>query len=293
MILVTGATGTVGSELMKNLIQMHIPVRALVRKASDKERLQAQGVDIVLGELARKESIQQALEGIDSVYLLSPSSPQLPAIEQQFTQVAREAGIKHLVKHSIIGAGDPTASIIANWHTQGEEAIRQSGLSYTFLRPNCFTQNIVPTYSTSIKRHGVLYTMLDDACISCIDVRDIADVAAQVLTQEGHAGEAYTLTGPEAITIQQLVEKLSYLLGTQVRASRASDEETRTALISLGVPDWNADAMIALNQFYRRGGAQIVTDLVEKITGHSARTVDEYLRENIQAFKENQPVHQT
>ncbi len=285
MILVTGSTGNVGSKLLKELSDRKVAFRALARKPEDVERLKAQGIDAFLGDMSNIESIRPALQGVTSVYILSPSTPNLAEIEAAITDEAKKAGVQHIVKHSVLGADTQAICPFTRVHAQAENAIRALGVPYTFLRLNNFMQNFVTSHARTIVAQNTFYEPLADASVSHVDTRDIAVAAANVLTQTGHEGQAYDITGPEALSDTQIAEKLSAILGRTVTYMVVPDDAMRQGLLSAGLPDWYADSLVKLYQFYRQGGGASVTPDLEQLIGRKPRTMNAYLQENAEAFK--------
>jgi uncharacterized protein YbjT (DUF2867 family) len=285
MILVTGSTGGIGREVVRELAALGAEFRALVRKNTNADKLSAQGVETVLGDFAQPHSIRTALQGIERVFLLSPSSPMQTDFEGALVDEAKNAGVKHIVKLSVLGANSQSNSALLKWHSQSEQKIKASGIAYTFLRPNSFNQNWVPIYAPSVVADGMIYAPAEDCKISWVDTRDIGAVAARVLTESEHEGNTYEITGPDALSYAQIAEKLSALVGKKVTYISVPDDGAQQAMISSGTPDWYADALVGLYQFYRQGGGAVVTDTVEQITKTKPRSLDAYLEENAQAFK--------
>ncbi len=216
MILVMGSTGNVGSKLITELLARKAPVRAFARKPEDVERLNAQGIDAVRGDIADRERVRSALQGVTRLYILTPSSPQLVEVESMLVDEAKKAGVQHIVKHSVLGADVNAICPFTSIHAQAEDVIKASGVPYTFLRLNSFMQNFVTSHARSIVAQATFYEPLADAQVSHVDTRDIAIAAANVLTEAGHAGRAYDITGPEAHTDIQIAEMLTTLLGKQI-----------------------------------------------------------------------------
>ncbi len=284
MILITGATGNVGSKLLTELLARKATVRALARKPEDVERLKAQGIDAVLGDITDRESVRTALQGVTHFYILSPSTPQLAEIEGALVDEAKQAGVQHIVKHSVLGADVDAICPFTSIHAQAEAAIQVSGIPYTFLRLNSFMQNFVPSHARSIIAQGTFYEALADARVSHVDTRDIALAAANVLTETGHEGHAYDITGLEALTDTQIAEKLSTLLGKQITYTPVPDEAMRQGLQAAGLSNWYADSLVKLYQFYRQGGGAPVSPDLEQLIRQKPRTMDAYLQENVAAF---------
>jgi len=285
MILVTGSTGRIGREVVRELAALGAEFRALVRKNTDADKLRNQGVETVLGDFTQPQSIQTALQGVERVFVLAPSSPMQAELEGALVDEAKNAGVKHIVKLSVLGAGTQANSALLKWHRQSEQKIEASGIAYTHLRPNAFHQNFVSFYAPSIAADGMLYAPAEECKISWIDTRDIGAVAARVLTESGHEGNIYEITGSEALSYTQIAEKLSALVDKKVTYISVSDEDARQSMISFGAPDWYADGFVALYQFYRQGGGAVITDTVEQVTKTKPRSLDAYLQENAQAFK--------
>lgn len=286
MILVTGSTGNVGSKILKELADRKVAFRALARKREDVERMKAQGIDAVLGDLANVESIRSALQGVTHLYILSPSTPQLVEIESAITDEAKKAGVQHIVKQSVLGANVEAICPFTSIHAQAENAILASGVPYTFLRLNDFMQNFVTSHARTIVAQNAFFEPLADVRVSHVDTRDIAVAAANVLTQAGHEGRAYDITGPEALTDYQIADKLSAMLGRTVTYTPVPDEAMRQGLLSAGLSEWYADSLVKLYQFYRQGGGSPVTADLERLIGRKLRTMDAYLQENVAAFND-------
>ncbi|MCC5669505.1 SDR family oxidoreductase [Nostoc sp. CHAB 5784] len=285
MILVTGTTGKIGGEVVKELSALGAQFRALVRKSTDADKLNAQGVETVLGDFTQPQSIQTALQGVERVFLLSPSSPMQTELEEALVDEAKKAGVKQIVKLSVLGANSQANSRFLKWHAQIEQKIKASGIAYTFLRPNAFNQNWVPIYAPSVVADGMIYAPAEDCKISWVNTRDIGAVAARVLTESGHEGNTYEITGPDALSYAQIAEKLSALVGKKVTYVSVPDEGARQSIISSGAPNWYADGFVELYQFYRQGGGAVVTETVKQVTKTKPRSLEAYLEENAQAFK--------
>lgn len=285
MILVTGATSTVGRALNTVLQQRNASFCVLVQKQEDAKIFHAQNIPIALGDLTSTISMRHALQDIDTVYLLSPGTPELPDIEHTLVTEAKKAKLQHIVKHSIIGADKESPCSFLRWHGSGEEAIQQSGIPYTFLRINAYMQNLAPSFADSVIDEGTIYAPMNHSYVSYIDIHDIAEVAATVLMEKQHIGKIYDLTGPEAISYAQIAEKLSTLLDKQVKYIPVHDDTARQAMASTGLPPWKVQALISLFHFYRNGGGAMISPAVTQITGHPARTIDAYLSEHIGAFR--------
>ena len=284
MILVTGATSAVGKAVIKELLARKVPVRAFVRKPVDAAKLQAQGMEAFLGDMTKQASVAQVLQGIESVYLITPVAEHLLETEGLWAQEGKKAGIRHLVKQSEIGADPQSVSPLLQYHGKAEDAIRASGAPYTLLRTLYLMQNFELMYARSILTQEMMYAPLADARLSYVDARDIGAVAAHLLGEEKYQYKEYDVTGPEAITCTQLAEIFSSFLHTPVHYATISDEETEKALLGRYSP-WAAHAVVTLLQFYRQGGGDLVTPVVDEVTGHKPRTAAAFISEHLQSFQ--------
>lgn len=284
MILVTGAGGTVGSEVLKQLRQRGAVVRAGFHSPKKAEQARAQGVDAVVLDFADRASIAAALKGVDKVFLLGATAPNQSELEINVVDEACKAGVGHIVKLSVLEAPGEKVTF-ARWHRAVEKEIERSGLAYTFLRPNSFMQNFATYYADTIKSQGAFYLPSGDARVSHVDVRDIAAVAVEALTRPGHEGKAYELTGPEALSNAEVAQKLSAALGTPVKYVDVPPEAFKQGALASGIPEYYADALLDLERFYIEGGAQHITQDVEKVTGRKPRNFDDFAREHAAAFR--------
>jgi len=284
MMLVTGATSAVGTVVLKELLARKIPVRAFVHQPAAVEKLEAQGVEVHVGDMTERASAQKALHGIERIYLISPATEQLFAIEHLWAEEARKVGIHCIVKQSEMGADPQSFSPLLQQHGRAEAAIRSSGVPYTILRTLYFMQNFGPMYAQSIRTSGMICAPLDDARISYVDARDVGAVAAHLLTEEGHQDQQYEVTGPEALSCGQLAEIFSAELNMPVRYTAISDEEAQQEFLK-HYSAWTAHAVLTLLQYYRQGGGARVTRVIEDITAHKPRTVVTYLTEHLQTLQ--------
>lgn len=281
MILVTGSTGTVGSEVVKQLQATGAEFRVAVSSLTKAKKANAEGLQAAVLNYTDPQSFEYALKGIERLFLLSP--PGASELEAGLIEAARKDDVRHIVKLSALAA-DTGATIFGREHGAMEKAIQKSEVAYTFLRPNGFMQNYVSSFGPTIKAKGEFYSAAGDSKYSVVDVRDIAAVAVKALTQAGHEGKAYTITGPEALSNAEIAEKLSKAIGKPVKYVAITDDAMRNAMQQQGAPAAMVDALIDLMHFYVAGKAALVTRDVEKVTKHPATTFDEFAKENAAAF---------
>jgi uncharacterized protein YbjT (DUF2867 family) len=282
MILVTGAGGTVGSEVVRQLQAAGAPFRAAFHTTSKAEAARANGIDAVVIDYAQPETLPAALDGIDKLFLLANGADQAQR-EIDAVNAAKTAGVKHVVKLSVVGAQEEAFSF-AKIHRAAEKGIEGSGLAWTFLRPNGFMQNLANYMIGTIKEHGAIFSSTEDAKIAHVDVRDIAAVAVKVLTEPGHEGKSYTITGPEALTYDDVAEQLTAASARTVRHVRVSDADVKSGMITTGAPEAYADAYLDLIRFYRTGAASETSDDVRRVTGRDATPFAQYARDHASTF---------
>ncbi|HTK94332.1 MAG TPA: SDR family oxidoreductase [Terriglobales bacterium] len=283
MILVTGAGGTVGSEVVKQLKAAGAQFRVGFHSPAKAEKAKAEGLAPVLFDFADRASVAAALQGADKLFLLSGNMPNQVEAETAAVEEAKKAGVKHIVKLSVLQA-DKERYSFARWHRAVEKAIEKSGVAYTFLRPTGFMQNFVTYQSGSIRGQGALYEPMD-AKVSHVDVRDVAAVAVKALLSPGHEGKAYELTGPEALSYGQVADKISRATGREVRAVFTGPEAARQSMLGMGMPPFMVDAVLDLQEVYATGASEKVYPDIEQVTGRRARSFDDFLRDHLKAFQ--------
>lgn len=282
MILVTGASGNVGSTVLQELLRAGAPVRGMYRSAEDAAKAPA-GANPVIADFADRASLDHALEGVERVYLVCSPIPQLVELESNVVNACRDHGIKHLVQNSALGASVYDKSF-PRWHYRVEERVRASGVPATILRPESFMQNIANFYAGTINSDGTFYAAGGNAPIAFIDVRDIGAVAAKVLTSDGHAGKTYTLTGSEALTYAQVAEKLSAVLGRVVKYVDLTQEQLKQSMRGMGMPLWQVEALAELAAYYTEGPGARVTGDVREVLGREPIRFDQFLKDYAASF---------
>jgi uncharacterized protein YbjT (DUF2867 family) len=289
MILVTGATGLNGGALVRLLSAKSVPVRALVRDAARATALSSlANVEIVEGDMARPESLSEALRGVDRAMLISSSDSAMLEVQSNFIDAARKAGVKHVVKLSGIMPDTDSPFRFARMHGEIELKLERSGIAFTHLRAGEFMHAYFRQVP-AIVATGAIFLPMGDARIASIDIGDIAEVAAAALTEPGHEGKVYPLTGPEALTMAEVAEKLSAATGRPIRYVNVAPEEARKAQLARGVPQYTADALAELFAERRRGKESQVSPVIEGIIGRRATSFDDFALRNAAIFRGEQP----
>jgi uncharacterized protein YbjT (DUF2867 family) len=281
MILITGASGNVGKEVLKQVAASGAKVRAAFQTAN-KAATAPSGVEIATLDYNQPETLRAALKGIDKVFLVGPPAQNLVALERKAVDAIKQAGGAHIVKLSATGG---RAAIYPRQHAESEDYIKSSGVPYTFLRPNGFMQNLINYNAPTINSQNAFYGCQGEGKVSHVDIRDVAAVAVKALTEDRHQGKTYTLTGPRALTNTELAQILSDDLGRDIHYVDLPVEQFKQALVGAGLPEWSANALIDLQQLYRNGGASAVTNDVEQVLARKPRSFEQFSRDYASVFQ--------
>ena len=283
MILITGATGNNGQDLIRQLTAIGQRVRALVRKPTEATKLDGSNIEVAAGDFDQPESLEAAFQGVEKAFLLTPVAERFVQWQKDFIQAAQRAKIKHLVKFSAMGAHARSASELLKLHAETDEVLRGSGVPFTILQPNGFYQNMLSLANT-IKAQGEFYWPLKNASQSTVDIRDISAVAVKVFVSSGHEGKTYVITGPEALTFQEAAEKLSAVLGRKIQYVDVPISAVADGMRKSGMPDWNVHAVSELLAYFASGAVATVTDTVPRLLGRPATSFEQFVKDHREAF---------
>jgi uncharacterized protein YbjT (DUF2867 family) len=281
-ILVTGATGTVGRDVAKALSKKGAAVRAGVRDQAKARSQFNDDIALVTFDFENEKTFSGALEGIERVFLLPPLLPNQVEVTNAFVDAAKRAGIAHIVKLSVIGIDNATQFTLGKWHAANEQHIRQSGLAFTFLRPNSFMQNFITYFPP---RNGSIYLPWGDGKASFVDTRDIASVAAEVLTSDGHEEKIYTLTGPAALGIADVARILSETAGREFKYVDVPEDAARDGMLQAGVAQWQVEALMELHALNKQNRWSAVTSDVEQVTSTPPTDFAQFARDHAEQFR--------
>ncbi|ADJ49046.1 nucleotide-diphosphate-sugar epimerase/NmrA family protein [Amycolatopsis mediterranei S699] len=290
MILVTGATGTVGREVVRQLVEAGRPVRALTRDPAAAAAVLGDGVEFVAGDLGRPETLPAAVAGADSVFLLSGGGPETPLHDANLGQAAAEAGVGHVVKLSIIGAEYEFTDLVSTWHLAGERALRQIGArpggpAWTFLRPGEFTSN-ARLWAGPVKAKGTVFWSQVDTPVAVVDPRDVAAVAVTTLLEPGHQGQTYRFGGPEPLTVRERVAKLGAALGRELTVVDVPIAAARDAAAKSGRQPLVVETTLGnLTREEFQVHAVKVLPTFEKLVGRPPLTFDQWVADHIEIFR--------
>jgi (4-alkanoyl-5-oxo-2,5-dihydrofuran-3-yl)methyl phosphate reductase len=281
MILVTAATGRIGTHVVRKLLEGGHEVRVLARDPS-RVSLSGRGVAVVAGDLDRPGTLAPAFDGVAKLFLLSPG-PNIPTQDAALVGAARQAKVEHVVMLTSLGVelggiagGRP--------HIPGEKLLAESGLPFTLLHPSEFMTNTL-WWAGSIKGAGAIFHPSGSGKVGFVDPVDIGEVGAHVLTTEGHAGKTYRLTGPAALTTADLAATVAEVIGKPVRHVDVSEGEWRDQAAGMGTPPPVIEMMVEYCAAIRAGKADIVTRDVESLVERPPHTFAEWARANADAFR--------
>jgi uncharacterized protein YbjT (DUF2867 family) len=290
MILVTGATGNIGRELVHQLAVRKQAFRVMVRTREARAAFLAKGIQPVHGDFEDPGTFGKALTGIDTVFLLTPPRPDGVELEWQFLEACQERDVRHVLRVSAVAANPWAASALLRHHGRCEAQLEDSGLAWTHLRPALFMQNLAAMFGPSVAEESTLFAPMGAALVPWIDSRDVAAVAAAILTSKGHEGLVYELTGPQALSFTQVAEEISIQLARRIAYVDVPDGAAHQAMLRMGASHWLAEGMLSLYHLVKANGATAqVLGTVERLTGRPSRTLAAYLLEFEAAFQTRTP----
>jgi uncharacterized protein YbjT (DUF2867 family) len=278
--LITGATGDVGARVVEQLLHRGERPRVFVRDAEKARSRYGDRVEIFAGDLADPSTLRPALKGVAALFLVN-TGPQIPLRDKAAAAAAKDAGVRHIVKLSSMDVEQELA--IGAWHKRGEQAIRESGVPFTFVQPTGFMSNLL-AWAHSIQAEGVVRSATGDGRRAFIHSDDIAAVSVAALTSGNYVG-SLPITGPQALTFAEATEAIGCALGRPLVYRLISDDEARRRYAATGALPEDVDAHVALWRAIREGRLAGVTDQVERILGRKPITFEQWVRENIAAFQ--------
>ena len=284
-IVVAGATGTVGQALLPQLLEKGIDVIALTR-SPHKVRLDHPKLNVVRANLGNRPSYVDVLASADAAFLLTDGTLAMEDLQKEFIDACQTQGVSFLVKQSAMGAASEAPVKMFRMHHNVETYLRKSGMPYCLLQPNTFTQNLL-VHAQSVKEQGAIYAPLGEGKVSYIDARDVARVAATVLTNdtEKHRNQTYVLTGPAAVSMSDNARVISQVARREVNYYPVSYEQGKEAMLGFGTKEWLADDLVAIARLGAEGKAERVTDTAAQVTGVAPRSVADSINDFQSTFK--------
>jgi uncharacterized protein YbjT (DUF2867 family) len=286
-ILVTGSTGTVGSEVVKQLASSGQRIKAAVHTQNKADKFKDNNaIDIVNIDYNNPETVSEAFNNVDKLFLVTLPSPDMANISSNLVKEAKKNEIKQIVKLSVLGADAEPGTILGRVHREEEKIIEESGLPYSFLRPGAFMQNFVTYFGKTIREQNAFYLPTEEGKISLVDVRDIASVAVVILSgnHSQYENKAYGITGQEALSYGQAAEILSKELGRKISYVNVSEESARKGMKETGMTDWLIDALLELYGIIRAGHAAQIIGSIEEITGRKPILFSQFAKDYAKAL---------
>ncbi|WP_444886280.1 SDR family oxidoreductase [Microbulbifer sp. JMSA008] len=290
-ILITGGTGNNGKAILENLANTNMPVRAMLRDIS-KAPIRAKNISYVKGDYEDEHSLLEALNGIESAFLVTAFESSFTKKHAAFIRVAEQAGVKHIVQLSGLGADASSPIDIARWLGEAEDYLFQSTLNWTILQPASFNSNFFASADevANLSTISAPFGSEPGATVVTVDHQDIADVATKILMEPNlHKGKKYILTGPEKITYSDIAQILSEELDREIKYMPISDETARLGLLNSGIPESDIDALAQLWPVTREWGHTFeLSDHTEKLLGRGATSIRAFFRSEIHRFKKKE-----
>lgn len=269
MILVTGATGTIGRHLLPLLAARGAEFRAMSRTSGFRADFEDTG------------SLKKALDGVDTVFLLSAPGDTVAKHDLALLEVA--TNVRKVVKISAIHTGEPGFELTSAWHLPGEQALQSSDLMWTVLRPTAFASNSL-AWLPQIEAGEPIPSFYGDGANGVVDPRDIAAVAVEALLTDDHDKQTYTLTGPELLSTAQQVGIIGEILGTPTKTVDVPADEARAMLLAQGMPDGAVEFMLKGFEIVRNGGNAVVTDHVQRVLGRPPATFTQWAQATLKTL---------
>ncbi len=282
-ILVIGGTGTTGRALVEKLKENQANFKALVRNEEKAASLNLTEDQKAIGVLGNWESVGKALQGTDTVFLLTGAGPSNVEDQNGLIDRAKASGVRKVVKISAVGANTGSEIHLADWHGQIEDHLKSSGMNYVILRPHSFMQNILMNLPT-IKEQGVFYQSMGNGKIPFVDTRDIAEAAYCCLLSDEFNNGTYDITGPQALSYDEFASALSSATKKQISSVAIPPDAHNGAMRDAGVPDWLADDLTKMSSYWSQATLDPSSDY-NKLTGKQQRTVQQFAGDYASYFK--------
>jgi len=279
MILLTGATGKTGSATAIELSNLKVPFRALIRSEEKRDEIEALGGEVIIGSAENRETIDQAMMGIEKLLIILPNCENQLEMEMQLVDSAKAEGVKQIVYMSSVEADEECTSPIPKLHWDTEVYIKDSGLQWTMIKPNFYMQNFIGSAKTIVEQNKFFLPM-SDGKTGMIDTRDVGKVIAKVLSEEGHEGQSYQITGPETLSFYNVAEKFSSVLKREVLYVDMPMDAYKNILSQFLTNQWHLDSVIDLFAGIAEGGIEYNTDTFEELIGTPPRSLEDFIEEH-------------
>lgn len=294
IVLVTGASGNVGSEIIKQLassvssnVQIAIRAAAHSQNGVDKLAQYSEKVEIVTMDYNMPETVAKALHNVSTLFLLTLPSPHMADTSLKVISEAKKHGVEYIVKQSVFGADAEPGILIGRLHRQEEKIIEESGIAYTFIRPSAFMQNLVNYFGYTIKTQNAIFLPVGEGKVSFVDARDVAAVAAKLLIRTNatrYDNRAIVVTGSEALSYGQCAEVISKQTGRKIAYIDITEEDARKGLKAMGTEDWLVEAILEEFHQTKVGNRSKTNDTVEEILGRKPNSFESFVKDYANSF---------
>ena len=278
MILVTGSPGNIGTPLAQQLLEQGRKIRLMVRNPKKEDPvvadLRSRGAEVVQGDFSDPTSLPACFTGVESAFLLVPVAQETAEWKGNFIRAAKQNGVKRIVNLSVSGASSSSPVALFRWHWEAEQILESSGLAWTHLQPTDLARFNIRSLLPTVQAQGVFYSTVGEGRVALVDETDVAEVAAVALTEDGHEGKKYVLTGPKAVSYPEMAEALTKKLGKSVKYIDIDPAQAKQAMIGAGMPDWVADFVNDLRDFEKKGEASGPTQDIQRILQRSPQTLE-------------------
>jgi uncharacterized protein YbjT (DUF2867 family) len=282
-VIILGATGNIGTAVLKNLQGKNVEVFAGVQSEKDFEKVSQYGATPIIVNFQNQESLNEALKGKDRVFLVTPLMQNPEAVTEMVINASKLNGVKHLVRSTASGADSNGQIQMARWAGLSEDLIKASNLNYTIVRPYSFLQNMVNFHSHTIKNYNGFYLPVGNAKTSLLDINNLGEVVAVALTSDDHFGKTYELSGL-TYTNEELAEKLSAAVGRKISYIDVPEEKAKESMLTNQMPEWMVNAMMELNYITKQGWTAGYSDDYKNITGKEYTSAETFFENNKDIF---------
>ena len=279
MILVTGSPGNIGTPLAQHLLQKGRKIRLMVRNPKKQDQvvadLRLRGAEIVQGDFADPVSLAHCFTGVESAFLLVPVALETAEWKGNFVRAAEQHGVKRIVNLSVSGANSTSPIGLFRRHWEAEQILESSGIAWTHLQPTDLARFNIRSILPTVQAQGAFYSSIGKGRVALVDEEDVAEVAVAALTEDGHEGKKYVLTGPKAVSYPEIADALANKLGKPIKYIDIEPAQAKQGMLAAGLPDWVADFINDLRELEKSGGASGPTPDIQNLLGRPPRTLEE------------------
>src|SRR5258707_3840756 len=271
MILISGSPGNIGTPLAQQLLEQGEQIRLIVRDPKKADQvvadLQSRGAEVVQGDFSDPGSLAHCFTGVESAFLLVPVALETTEWKGNFVRAAKQNAVGRVVNLSVSGASSNSPIGLFRWHWEAEQILESSGMAWTHLQPTDLARYNIRSILPTVQAKGAFYSTIGEGKVAMVDEEDVAEFASKILTEDGHQGKKYVLTGPKAVSYPAMADALASKLGKPVQYIDIDPAQAKQAMIAAGMPVWVADFVNGLRELEKSGGASGTTQDIQKVAG--------------------------